>query len=58
MKLCEDLGFEKYPPAEGSTFNRYEINLETSESPLAKKYREVVKDAEKEASIRQTQHTH
>ncbi len=39
MKLCESLGFVKYPPVEGSTFNRYEIDLETSETAIARKYR-------------------
>ncbi|GCF06598.1 hypothetical protein [Dictyobacter arantiisoli] len=46
MKLCEDLGFIKYPPAEGSTFNRYELDLETSEAMFAKKYQEAIKEHE------------
>ncbi len=42
MKLCEDLGFEKHSPAEGSTFNRYELDLERSEALFARKYREAI----------------
>jgi hypothetical protein len=38
MKLCEDIGFEKYPPVEGTTFNKIELELETSEITFAKRY--------------------
>jgi len=44
MKLCEDLGFEKEPSAEGSPFNRYHLDLERSSAFFAQKYREALKD--------------
>lgn len=39
MKLCEDLGFELLPRKEGDLFNRYCLDLETSKSLFARKYR-------------------
>ncbi len=44
MKICEDLGFEKEPPAEGSTFNRYHLDLGRSDAFFVQKYREALQD--------------
>lgn len=44
MKLCEDLGFEREPPIEGSILNRYHLDLEKSSAPFAQKYREALQD--------------
>lgn len=43
IKLSTGLGFKEYPPEEGSTFNQYILDLETSQSPYAKEYREKLK---------------
>ncbi len=43
IKLCEDLGFDKESPVEGSVLNRYHLNLESSNVPFAQKYRESLK---------------
>ncbi len=39
VKLSRDLGFEEYPPAPGSTFNQYILDLETAETPFVREYR-------------------
>lgn len=44
MKLCEDLGFELLPRKEGDLFNRYRLDLETSKSLFARKYRAVLRE--------------
>ncbi len=45
VKLSRNLGFEEEPPALGSTFNQYVLNLETSESSFAKEYRELLAES-------------
>jgi hypothetical protein len=42
MKLCNDMGFERMPAEEGDLFNRYCLDLETSESPFAKRFRSLI----------------
>jgi len=42
VKLSRGLGFEENPPAEGSTFNQYVLNVEKSESPFAQEYRQLL----------------
>lgn len=39
MKLCQDLGFEVLPRKEGDLFNRYRLDLQTSDSLFARRYR-------------------
>ena len=39
MKLCQDLGFELLPRQEGDLFNRYCLDMETSPSMFAQRYR-------------------
>ena len=45
VKLSRNLGFEEEPPASGSTFNQYVLDLETSESSFAKEYRELLAES-------------
>jgi hypothetical protein len=45
VKLSRDLGFKEEPPTPGSTFNRYVLDLEESDSFFAKEYRQNVKIA-------------
>lgn len=44
MKLCQDLGFELLPREEGDLFNRYCLDLETSHSLFAQRYRSAIRE--------------
>jgi len=43
IKLCRDAGFTELPPLPGSNRKRFELDLATTTSPLAKDYQEVLK---------------
>ena len=45
VKLSRNLGFEEEPPAPGSTFNQYVLDLKKSESSFAKEYRELLAES-------------
>lgn len=47
IKLCKDLGFDLLPKEEGDLFNRYRLDLQTSKSLFAKRYRAVLRSQSK-----------
>ncbi len=53
VKLSRNLGFEEEPPALGSTFNQYVLDLEKSESPFAKEYRELLAESKTKGSSKE-----
>jgi hypothetical protein len=46
VKLSRDPGFNERPPAPNSTFRQFVLDLETSDSPYAKEYREILRHSQ------------
>lgn len=56
VKLSRDLGFEETPPAPGSTFGQFTLDLETSNSPYAEEYRRALNTKESQNGHQTEQH--
>lgn len=52
VELSRNLGFEEEPPAPNSTFRRFTLDLETSDSPYAIEYRRILDDSKTERKTR------
>ena len=48
IRLSRGLGFEETPPAPGSTFIQFTLDLETSQSPFIQEYREILQTNQQE----------
>jgi hypothetical protein len=48
IKLSRALGFKEFPPAPGSTFNQYILDLETAETPFIVEYRNILMERDTE----------
>jgi hypothetical protein len=44
IRLSRGLGFEETPPAPGSTFLQFTLDLETSQSPFVQEYRKILQN--------------
>lgn len=55
IKLSQGLGFEEKPPAEGSRFNQYVLDLEKAQTPFAKAYREALQEYKENNTTNSTQ---
>jgi hypothetical protein len=51
IRLSRGLGFEEAPPAPGSTFRQFVLDLETSQSPFVQEYREILKRGQQEKPL-------
>jgi hypothetical protein len=56
VKLSRDLGFEETPPAPGSTFGQFVLDLQTSNSPYAEEYRRALNTKESQNGHQTEQH--
>jgi hypothetical protein len=48
IRLSRGLGFEEAPPAPGSTFIQFTLDLKTSQSPFVQEYRNILQRKQRE----------
>jgi hypothetical protein len=51
-RLSRELGFIESPPAPNSTFIKYTLDLETSDSPYAREYQQILQQSTKQAIVK------